>query len=309
VTDHTLFLRGYYKFFWGLSPERYVILKDNLKKKEYRGIIVGMSYVQRGINQERLKWATVCMAAPSQDLYFDYEMLKYILGQKTSSQVKFCIMEVAPYELWYDMSLSKETMVRSVYYYPQVKSMHHFCMQTEAIADYERDHTIYEQVLQDDLIDMEFEELRKKEHREDETDVNVWAQTNWDESTIKAEVEHVFDKPYEATFKENREILENMVADLIDREILPIIVTPPFPAVFKKYMDQSKRERTGEVLRSLSEKYAKLLVLDYLDDPDFDEYYFSDWSHLNYWGSNLLSDKLNLVIEKALAKGKGWNDG
>jgi DNA-directed RNA polymerase specialized sigma24 family protein len=69
-------------------------------------------------------------------------------------------------------------------------------------------------------------------------------------------------------------------------EIIPIVVIPPFPEVFRKYMDHTMLEKTLEVLEGLSEKYKQLIVLNYLDDSDFDEYYFSDWYHLNYWRSN-----------------------
>jgi hypothetical protein len=256
-----------------------------------------MSYVLRGINVEHLHRKTICMAAASQDLFYDYEMLKYILQRENSSDLKFCVLGLAPYELWYDMSMSKETMARSTYYYPQVKTMHHYCYQNEEIAIYERNHRIYTQLMEHDLVDATFEEYRIQQSLFKNKDVQVWKLTDSDEEDAKAKIVALFDKPYEETFAENCDILERMMADLTARGIVPLIVIPPCPEIFKKYMDDGMLARTEEVFESLSKKYPQVIVLNYLQDADFDEYYFSDWSHLNYWGSNLLADKLNVILD------------
>jgi hypothetical protein len=296
-SENTLCLREYYRFFWGESKERYLLYKNNIKVKNYQGLIVGMSYVQRGINVERLSKKTMCMAAPSQDFFYDYEMMKHILSQESSSELEFCILDLAPYRLWYDLSLSEAGRNRCLTYYPQVKTMHHFASQEQEIGNYERNATIYKNIIKNDLVDIAFEEMCSQEHLYEEKDMACWNPANADELSIKEEVEKIFNKSYEQTFIENKGILENMLADLTTRNIRPIIVVPPFPYIFRKYMDKNKVAETMQVIEELTQTYPSTIVCDYLSDEDFEDYHFADWSHLNYRGSNLLADKLNQVID------------
>lgn len=295
--ENDLILKDFYKYYWGISPERYWILSNNMKVIDYLGLILGMSYVQRGINARRLKYNTICMAAPSQDIFFDNEMLNYILNMDSSSKLKFCIQEVTPYELWYDMSVSKQTEHRSMYYYPQVGSMHHYKGQEQAIEKFVRYKEIYDTIMAKDLVYEEFDTWRENNHAYEEEDVAIWKMTADDANAI-VEVKRLFDKPYENTFKENVLILEEMFAKLVERDIVPIVILPPFPQIFLDNMTGEMVERTMQVLETFKEKYPKLVILNYMSDEDFDDYYFADWSHLNYWGSNLLSEKLNAELDQ-----------
>lgn len=294
-----LLLKDFYRYYWGISPERYWIFCNNVRVQNYTGLLLGMSYVQRGINLRRLKYNTICMAAPSQDIFFDNRMLSYILNTENSADLQFCIQEMTPYELWYDMSISKQTEHRSMYYYPQVQSMHHYAGQEKAVELFVQYKKIYDEIMEKDLVYDEFSIWRQTNHAYEEEDVAIWKMTAEDDKA-RVEIEKIFDKPYENTFNENVAILEEMFATLVGRNIVPIILLPPFPQIFLENMNEEMVLKTLNVLGNLKEKYPEIVILNYMDDDDFDDYYFADWSHLNYWGSNLLSEKLNVELDRIL---------
>lgn len=290
-------LRDYYDYYWGISSERYMLLRQNTDADDYECMVLGMSYVQRGINLERLNKKTICMAAPSQDLFYDNEMLKYVLKKNNSSKLRFCIQEVAPYELWYDMSLGNKTARRSMYYYPQTGTMHHFRDAKYSIERFERFRKIFEKLFMDELVYDEYMLARATNNLTEKKDTGVWPNAGEEEyKNAGEEVKKLFDKPYEDTFKENVSILDEELNILKEHGIIPVLLIPPYPQVYRDNVNNQMYQRTMEVLREYKEKYSDIVILNYLEDRDFDDYYFSDCSHLNYWGSNLLSDKLNVEL-------------
>ena len=96
-------------------------------------------------------------------------------------------------------------------------------------------------------------------------------------------------------FEENVEILRQMKVFLDERGIRLILVIPPYSQTFMNNMDMSMYRKTVSVLNSLLGKNDRMY--DFIGDDRFDDNYFQDCSHLNYFGKNLMTDILNGVVD------------
>lgn len=296
--NNILAINQYIKFFWGISPERYDLLRkfELEKKDDIRRMVLGLSYTQRGINVERLFMKTVCMGAPSQDLFYDYHMCKYVCEQCTN--MKFCIIGVSPYSLWYDMSLSEQTKFRSIYYYEQTKKLHNFEYAKFYEDSYKVMDDIYHKIFKKGYIEYLFEEYKKVDRTLEEKDLSIHNEENLEQIDVVVEgIKKLFNKPYRESYIENVKILDNLIGYLISKEIVPIVVIPSFSRLFRKYMSQDMVNQTLDVIYTLGNKYD-FHFINCLEDSRFEDVYFSDPEHLNYFGANLMSDILNPIIEK-----------
>ncbi len=281
-----------YDSWWLMSlTKRYWVLQDFYVKKndDIDSIIIGMSYLERGINIKRMSGHNLTLAAPTQDHFYDYEMYKFALRE--GCRFKRCIFEMNPYKLWYDLSLAKECN-RVLSYLPQTGTLHHLKTDIDVVGLYKKMNEQYLSIFEDDVVkrlnqfDSEQVSFAKKK------DTLMYALNRNEKESID-EIIRIFNKPYEDTFRENVELLKEWVGDMITRNIEAVLVMPPFPSIFLKYMDRSMYKRTLEVVEELKEINPSIKVLNYTESERFDDYYFSDWDHLNYFGANMLTDLID----------------
>ena len=291
--NNVFWFQRFLDFYWGMSPERYYLIErfKEEKKSEILGLVTGMSYTQRGINVKRLIKKTCHIGAPTQDLYYDYLMCKFAVEQ--CKNVEFCIIGIAPYSLWYDMSLSKKMNTRCLYYYEQTKSLHHLKNKEYFETIYQNQKIIYDKLFHHDIIKKVFYDYKTRYHLFEE-DLTIYNEKNITEENIN-DIKKLSNKPYEATYLENVEILENFLIYLKTKQINPIIVIPPYPKIFIKNMSYDMLNRTIKVIENFKQTY-NFTFLNFIGDKRFEDVYFSDSSHLNYFGSNLMADILNSVV-------------
>lgn len=291
---NAFFLDDFLLFYWGVSPERYYIMSQYDSCKNYEAILLGMSYVQRGVNIERLCKKTALLAAPAQDLFYDYEMLKYALIDGVTPE--YCIIGVAPYKLWYDMSLSKKNELRSIYYYPQTKTLHHYKNAAGMIRLYEYYKSLYDELFAMDLIFELFDDVRQANHLYMDKDMNVWEDNPSNDETDRQFVKSHYNKPYPETFSENVAILNDMVACLSENSIKTLFVIPPFTDKYYRYYSRDMYNTTVIELKKIMDAHEGIKLLDCIGDTDFENRHFSDIEHLNAVGADLLADKINKML-------------
>ena len=303
--ENVLELEQYQLYYMTTTLERYNTWLNYIRtpdKDKIRGLVVGMSYIQVGTNLSRFTYPTVSLAAPSQDLFYDVEMLKYAYNNGVNN-LEYVIMEVCPYKLWYDMSLSKKTRLRSLYYVPQTGTTHNledgYFYEQYFLAKKE----LYDNLFEKDYICLKFEEIKSKNHLFEKNRTDIAHYSTVDEyNAAKIDIENLFDKNYPHTYEENKKILHNMLEFCKARGIYVIIVMPPFPNVFKEGMNQQMYECTVDCLNQLKTLYSEVSVLDYTFCELFDDCYFYDNAHLNYFGGNLLTDLLNGEINRIIGR-------
>ena len=101
---------------------------DYIKKNsaEFKIFGTGMSYSQESLFEKYFDSKIFNFAFPSQDLYFDYQIAKFVLS--VSSEIEFALIGLAPYSFHYDLSKSNMINFRLLNYFIALKDLHNFEM-------------------------------------------------------------------------------------------------------------------------------------------------------------------------------------
>ena len=103
-----------------------------------------------------------------------------------------------------------------------------------------------------------------------------------------------YSKPYEETYKENRELLRDYIHYAISKGCKVIVFIPPYS---EWYRNRWNPEYLGELLGYLCELKSKMdFMLVDLSGEKLPDYYFGDYAHLNRLGSIYTISKLNRCI-------------
>lgn len=274
--------------------------------KVFDGIITGLSYAEVGINTKYFNKNFFNFAVSSQDIFYDYEMAKYILnvyGMKNS--LKYAIISLAYYSFDYDMSKSSKG-IRTNIYYPFVKNMHNYTRQAIAIKQNEMFFNNTKNILQKDfylkIYDLLKEETEKYLYEICDNKFNHKICNSKEIEDTIIEIKQTFNKNYPGTQKENINILEDYLNLLIQNNIKPIIVICPESEFSRKYIDNKMEVKFLNIIKFLKQKY-NFLLLNYFNDNGFNEEDFYDGVHLNHCGARKFTKILNNDINSYI---KEW---
>ena len=287
---------------WRISPESaFLDLKLRQKIDEgIDGVITGLSYEQRGINYHTIKNRLACLSTPSQDLYLDYKSFLWVYDEvvvKRGGRLKYCIIGMDFYRLWYDLSLSPENNVRMLCYYKRLRSMHHCHDFDYTLSKYEEDIRACDELMIENYIDIDYCRNFHPELYYEKEVKDQYFPSEEEYSRDCNEVKKVFDKPYSSTFKENYGIIERYLKFLHMNEIKVLVYIPPFPEIFNRFTSCEMKQKTLNVLQHLKEKYG-FEFLDLSCDMRFTGECFADWSHLNTRGANIATEILNNFMDE-----------
>lgn len=284
---------------WTISPESAYLEQDFRKrmKEKVTGVVTGLSYQQRGINWDKLQKNLICLAAPSQDLFVDYNSVLWAYDEliRNNGKMEYCIIGMDFYRLWYDMSLSEETRMHILPHYHRIKCTHHFHQTDAWLINYMHDLKICDLLMVPNYMDRDYTNTFHPEKVE-------WRRTTCYDPGVQyekdcEEVKKVFNKPYPQTFSENVEILNLYLKFCHLHGIKVLVYIPPFPAVFNENTPCKMREKTLNVLMNLKQLYA-FDILDLSDSPLFSNKHFADWCHLNGDGADVATVLLNDYMQK-----------
>lgn len=99
----------------------------------YEMFITGLSYTYFGTNLKSYKKMTMNFSGVSQDLYYDYKLMKHIFESKRGD-FKYGIIGICPYSFHYDLSLSAESF-RTLIYYSILKDSHNFHLNDDGFRE------------------------------------------------------------------------------------------------------------------------------------------------------------------------------
>lgn len=291
---------------WLISPESaFLDLKLRQKIEEgIDGVVTGLSYEQRGINFNSINNRLVCLATPSQDLYVDYKSFLWVYNEvvvKRGKRLKYCIIGMDFYRLWYDLSLSPENNARMLCYYKRLRTMHHWHDMDCQLSKYDEDLKICDELMIENYMDYDYCHNFHPELYYEKEVLEQYYPSQEEYLRDSNEIKKVFDKPYPLTFQENTGILERYLKFLCLHEIKVLIYIPPFPEIFNTFTSDEMKQSTLNVLSSLKEKY-EFDFLDLSDDKRFTSENFADWSHLNSSGANLATEILNSFMDNIWGK-------
>lgn len=258
-------------------------------KQTVQGIITGISYAESGINEKILIKKTCKMARHSQDLYFDYHLVKYVIDnyKEVLNTLKYVFISLSYYSFEYDMSYS--AMKGKVPLYYQVIGKKHNL------------HNIHEYINKTNVnrdIAKEIFNLYQNGYLE----VDWYIRNNYDNTSNLSEdigkKQALLDgnKNYPETVKENIEILRKYLKLLKDNNIKPVVIVCPVSKYYAKYFPKRLIDEFYMIIRKIGKEY-NFQFLDYFDSNLFCNEDFYDVSHLNHKGAEKFTNILNDVID------------
>lgn len=283
-----------------ISPEYYLLRKTMLRemKMDTMGVNTGMSYVQRGLIYENISVPFCMCAAPTQDLFYDFYTLADA-SAKMAGRLKYVIMGLAPYSLRYDLSLSKANQNRSLYYFREFKEWHNLKMEqseTDRMTYYDEVMDEYATSLWRDIC---FDILTDDPyHRVKDVFVFDKCDERKKEESLRT-VHDLANKPYEASLEENKVIFEMYLKLCKKMDIRLIVLLPPFSIFFREHFPKNYIEEMRSIVRGFQKDY-NFVFADMYEDPDFaEDKCYADVDHLNAYGAELLTRKVDALVEVA----------
>ncbi|AUM96494.1 TPA: hypothetical protein LA742_002298 [Clostridium botulinum] len=291
VSKEQIFNYMYYICNFGFysSPEFFTQYNSFMKNnKRYDGIITGISYTQKGINAELLPGRFFNFACASQDLYYDYEMMKYSLSfEEVRKTIKYAIIGLCYYSFQYDLSKGVGKR-RSNYYYRITGKYHNYDLAQENKNFYKNFCEISKKIFKSNssniLYEIEKEEYIKiiRDSKNKKFDSSLL--NNEEKDKYIKNVKREFNKSYLLTVEENKEIFKSYLDMLYENNIEPIVVVPPETEIYRDNISIPIRNEFYEIIEEYQEKYS-FQFLDYFYSNDFTNSDFYDGSHLNNKGS------------------------
>lgn len=276
-----------------INMKRYAQLADS----DVKGIMTGLSYVYYAVKPELLTDKIAMLATTSQDLFYDYEMLK-IAYRDHGDTLKYVVAGLCPYTMRYDLSQSKGVNNRTPQYHQATGTIHNYkpdisdtLTQIEnAIIDvwgYDFVDEIYYQYFYPSLT-METGISTAQWIYSEEYIADAW----------KHDIYSKTHKDYPDTLRENREILANYVRFCEEHNLKLFFLMPPFSNYYKKTWNSDYVEELWDIIKEIGGE-TDYTILDFSDEewPDF---YFGDYAHLNEIGAIRFTSIFDDVIQSEL---------
>ncbi len=240
-------------------------------------LITGISYLNDGIYTKNLKVPSYNFSYRSQDLFCDYEIMKYLFQNYQLASVKYVIIGLNYYSFEYDLSKSIGYW-QLMRYYPYIRNLHNL-VSPKYYDDF------YDRTIQSlSAINLP-KGLFKYNLRK--FDLNDY------EGEILAKAD--FNKNYPITVFENKKILSDFIKFLEDKQVVPIFVIVPCTKYYTKNCTAAIKKKFYDNLNEvIGDK--DIQILDYFDTLDYPDSYYYHVSHLNKQGAKAFTEQLNRDI-------------
>ncbi|WP_244834818.1 DUF1574 domain-containing protein [Clostridium sp. BJN0001] len=261
---------------------------ENMNKDELNLIITGISYAQKGIKTDKLRKKSFSLACFSQDLFYDYTQVKWIINNLSDNiqNLKYVIIGLSYYSFEYDMSLSSQKY-RTLLYYDAIKESHHLKNTDYLLEGMNITKKIAKNIFSYD-----------KDGRLDKIDFMFTKKRIYllSDEKGKEQAERDCNKNYPETVKENTKIFKDYLTLLKDNNIKPIVVVFPVSKYYSKYFSRRVKNEFENILNEVRKDYDFQLI-DYFDSDEFTDDDFYDVSHLNNDGALKFTEILNNIIK------------
>ena len=102
-------------------------------KEKFEVFISGMSYAYNAIDLPAFSRKAICFTGPGQDLFYDYQIAKYVLDNKRDSTLKYAIIGLSAYSFQYDVTKSFHSYRMFIYYF-LLKNSHNYHVSKEVLS-------------------------------------------------------------------------------------------------------------------------------------------------------------------------------
>lgn len=295
--NNVLDFKEYMKYFFDFEfYTSYVKLIEN--KEQIEGIITGLSYFEVGIDIKTLKKPFVNLALSSQDLFYDFGMLRHVIEDfDDSKNIKQVIIGLSNYSFRYDLSMTQnfQTKEKPKIYYPILKKLHNYHNKREVIESYAIFEKEFNRLFQKNYVLKIFEYGKQRFNMHWDNITNgIFDYKNLSEEKKQREIYSTqrWNQKYLNTMKENTEIFREMLKYLKDRNIKTAIITSPATNFYKNYFSENCREE----FISIIEEFKKEFEFNFIDAYNMNCFHDSDFydaSHLNKVGAKKFTEIIN----------------
>lgn len=259
------------------------LLRDSPEKTQM--LITGISYTQKAIKTEGFYKRTFSFACASQDLFYDFNIIKWLLKNHKLklTNLKYVLIGMSYYSFQYDLSLSS-LKYRTLLYYDAIGILHNFKDVDDILGNKNNTMNIAKEIFKfnsNGIVQIDW--MLNKE--------NIYT---LDEHKGKIQAEIDCNKNYPETVKENIRVFDEYLNLLEEHNIKPVVMIAPVSKYYSKYF--SKRIK-DEFMNIINERKEKFQFIDYFDSKLFDDSDFFDVSHLNQKGATKFTKILNNIIE------------
>lgn len=259
--------------------------------QEFEMFATGISTAFEGLDVTQFKHKLFNFAKPSQDLYYDYKVAKYVVScGKGNSKIRYALIGLAPYSFHYDLSQVFRYRFLFLPYVIAFNDLHNFFMTVD----------VYRKFLREEWLAKKFplkpfnanrpygggHQNKAMDSEAINTATNTWA-----------------GKYYPKTRDENVKILDNYLTFCEENNIRPImfrvIVSEKYIANFNKKL----LEEFDSLVEQACRKHPTARFFDGWKLDDFTYADFFDHGHLNSKGAAKFSAYFNKFIEQLEKKG------
>ncbi|ENK1242697.1 chemotaxis protein [Clostridium botulinum] len=273
--------------YWDYN-KAYIDLFSSKPDGFYEVLVTGISYTALGLNPNIWNKRTLKFAFGSQDLFYDYHTIKYLIKNYKNKMcnIKHVIIGLCYYSFQYDMSLSA-MKGKTVMYYEVLKNAHHFHEIKRVYEEYEINKRIGNKFL--------------RKNRNGSFDINWKSRELIDfknkERLGKKQAELDCNKNYPKTVEENKIILKEYLKLLKDNNIKPIVVVFPASKYYTKYFSKRIEDEFHSIIKEIKEEHD-FQYIDHFRSDLFNDDDFKDVSHLNWHnGAKKFTKILNEEIQ------------
>ncbi len=288
----------------------YYYLRHNMekaKKPDTTNLVVGSSYARFGMKEEFFKEKTVNLSLASQDFYYAVKIADAIL--ETNRVIKNIIIGCGYYSFNSDLSRTKSNELRRIsdVYYPIFRDMHHAVLLPPPISRIESeilDMERIERIISEDLFRERGEAYFLNAGMQENARLCTWGRADvwWRElseeekceAAIKRTTTHNKIANREATFRENKNLLEAFIKKCNAWNIEVWIAVLPFTKAYMEQLDPSVRERFTEALDEIDGMFHSV---DFNETDLFTDEDFIDSDHLGESGAYKVSVLMEEILE------------
>lgn len=249
------------------------------------GLMFGLSYSLWDIRKKELHIPFYDCSWHGLDMYYNFRICQYMACHGYLSHAKTALLVFPYYYFNYDMS-------RSMYHYKtgQIFSVlglndWHNYKQMPGAHDYVENYKMFGRKVADFYCSRRYEMESKH---------------IFQESDGVSSLERIWFAHYEATIRENKDIFFEFLAELMRRNITPVIVITPLflngMNLDSKAAFQRKKEEFYQIVHETERKLGTIQVIDYADMFSDKRECFFDLTHLNSYGAKHFTHMLDKAL-------------
>ena len=265
-------------------PNDYSVKRKYLetKMKDVRILVLGSSLTWRGINPKYFSVKAYNASFAGQSFLYDELLFReYIDSCRSLTDVIICVS-------YGDFRNSTRTLfpARGIYYskYFDAGSSHDFFITSRrgismlsGIAQYYFSHKSF----------VESDSLGYKPSGEK---VNIDFENNG------KRVAEVLTNPSTDEIAGNQESLLAIIDECESRQIRVYLVTPPFSESLCRSLDKVQLEEMERICSGISRNRKNVFYFNFMDDPDFNQTDYLNTNHLNNYGAEKLTRKIDSLL-------------